>query len=80
MILSLQQEIIDKSIKQIEFYMNNFNITLTKTERGGLKNSESGEGGGSAGHLQAIYNWEFFKQKLQNFIEKKEGAISSDHT
>ena len=69
--------------------MNNFNNILTKTEslrtfKGGegLENSESGWGGavgGSAGHLQAIYYWEFFKQKLQNFTEKKEGAISSDH-
>ena len=61
--------------------MNNFNTILTKTESlrtGGLGNSESGEGG-SAGHLQAIYYWEFFTQKLQNFTEKKEGGISSDH-
>ena len=40
--------------------MNNFNNILTKTEslttlQGGIENSESGGGGGSAGHLQAMY-------------------------
>ena len=87
MVLNLQQEITDKSIEQIEFYMNHFNNILTKTEilrtfkqgGGGLENLESGGGGGSAGHLQAIYYWEFFKQKLQNFTEKKEGGKSWDH-
>ena len=40
--------------------MNNFNNILTKTEslttlQGGIENLESGEGGESAGQLQAIY-------------------------
>ena len=65
--------------------MNNFNNLLTKTEslrtiQGG---GESGKfrswGEWSAGHLQALYYWDFFKKKLQNFTEKKEDAISSDH-
>ena len=56
--------------------MNNFNNILTKTEslatlQGGIENSESGEGGESAGHLPAIYYWDSSRKKLQNFTEKR---------
>ena len=63
--------------------MNNFNNILTKTEslttlQGGIENSESGEGGESAGHLQAIYYWDSSRKNCK-ISQKKERAISSDH-
>ena len=63
--------------------MNNFNNILTKTEslttlQGGIENSESGKGGGYAGHLQAIYYWDSSRKNCK-ISQKKERAISSDH-
>ena len=63
--------------------MNNFNNILTKTEslatlQGGIENSESG-GGGICWTLASYILLRSLQAKLQNFTEKKEGAIFSDH-
>ena len=66
--------------------MNNFNNMLTKTESlrtlkggGGVRKFRKGKGGGICWTLASYILLRSLQAKLQNFTEKKEGAIFSDH-